>query len=44
MTTESFDEYPHDISNVFAHLEPFRLLPLSYILIGRKRYNRITDT
>ncbi len=36
ISIEAFDEYPHDISNVFAHLEPFGLLPLSYILVGRK--------
>jgi ubiquinone/menaquinone biosynthesis C-methylase UbiE len=32
-----FSEYPHDISAIFAPLEPLRKLPLSYILVGEKR-------
>jgi SAM-dependent methyltransferase len=30
-------EYPHDVSVCYKHLEPKGELPLSYILIGRKR-------
>ncbi|MEX2236720.1 MAG: class I SAM-dependent methyltransferase [Dehalococcoidia bacterium] len=37
MTLTAFDEYDHDISNVFAHLENETIRPpLSYILIARK--------
>jgi len=31
-----FEEHAHDVSTVFAHLAPDRLLPLSYTLVARK--------
>lgn len=37
LAIEHFEEHPHDISNVFAHLAPERMLPLSYTLVARKR-------
>jgi SAM-dependent methyltransferase len=33
---EEFLEYPHDISNGFAHLEHYGLLPMCYTLVARK--------
>jgi ubiquinone/menaquinone biosynthesis C-methylase UbiE len=33
----SLDEYPHDVSAIFRPLEPYHLLPLSYILVGQKK-------
>lgn len=33
---EEFQEYPHDISVAFAHLEPYQLLPMCYTLLARK--------
>lgn len=33
----SFDEFAHDISNVFQPLEAFHRVPLSYILVGERR-------
>ena len=41
----SFDEYAHDISSIFGHLEPLQMIPLSYILVGQKGEQDIaTDT
>lgn len=34
---KAFQEYPHDISNCFSHLEDDKLLPLCYILTAKKR-------
>jgi SAM-dependent methyltransferase len=37
LAIERFDEYPHDLSPSYAHLERIEAkLPLSFILIGRK--------
>lgn len=33
---EHFDEHAQDLSNVFAHLAPERMLPLSYTLVARR--------
>jgi hypothetical protein len=32
-----FEEYAHDISNVFKPLESLNKVPLSYILVGERR-------
>jgi len=32
-----FNEYSHDVSTMFPHLEPLGLMPLCYLLIGRKK-------
>jgi len=38
LAIRAFDEYAHDISNVFAHLEPLAIKPpLCYILLGHKQ-------
>ncbi len=37
LSIRAFDEYDHDISEVFKHLEPLPVKPpLSYILVGQK--------
>jgi ubiquinone/menaquinone biosynthesis C-methylase UbiE len=33
----AFEEYPHDISEMFKSLEPYQKMPLSYILVGQKQ-------
>lgn len=32
-----FREYPHDISEVFAHLEKYNKIPMCYTLVGKKQ-------
>ena len=34
---EHFEEHPHDVSTVFAHLASERMLPMSYTLVARRR-------
>jgi SAM-dependent methyltransferase len=36
LNIRSFDEYPHDTSCQFGHLEHDKLIPLSYILVSEK--------
>jgi SAM-dependent methyltransferase len=36
LAIERFEEHPHDVSTVFAHLAEARMLPLSYTLVARK--------
>lgn len=37
ITIREFQEYSHDISTIFAHLEPYQKAPLCYILLGQKQ-------
>jgi SAM-dependent methyltransferase len=36
LAIEGFEEYLHDVSNVFAHLAPLGKLPLAYTLLARR--------
>lgn len=36
LKVERFEEHPHDVSTIFAHLAPEGLLPMTYVLVARR--------